>query len=59
MQRITLIAATIVSVLVIAYGGWLSAASSSESGGGNDGTSQTDRGDENGQGGKPGEVPKP
>ncbi len=58
MQRITLIVATIASVLVIAYGGWLSAATSSDSGAGNDGTSQTEQG-ENGRGGKPGEAPKP
>jgi hypothetical protein len=50
MRRITFIAALIVSVLVIGYGGWLSAAGSTQPGsGGTDGTSQTD------QNGKPGE----
>ena len=63
MRRTTLIAASTVSVLVIGYGGWLSAANSGDGtgdrSGGGDGTSQTDRGDENGQdGGKPGEAPK-
>lgn len=59
MRRITLIAASIVSVLVIGYGGWLSSASSTEPGGGSDGTIQTDQDDGNGRGGKPGEAPKP
>jgi len=55
MRRITFIAASIVSVLVIGYGSWLSSAESSgsgnsgESGHGGDGTSHT---------GKPGEAPK-
>jgi len=46
MRRTTFIAALIVSVLVIGYGGWLSSA---ESGATGNGTSQT---------GKPGEAPK-
>jgi hypothetical protein len=49
MRRLTLIAASIVSMLVIGYGGWLSSAETG-SGSGGDGTSQT---------GKPGEAPKP
>jgi hypothetical protein len=49
MRRITFIAASIVSVLVIGYGGWLSSAESGDSGHGGDGTSHT---------GKPGEAPK-
>ncbi|HET6293929.1 MAG TPA: hypothetical protein VFG33_11160 [Kribbella sp.] len=49
MRRLTLIVASIVSVLVIGYGGWLSSA---ESGGGSGGG-------ESGQTGKPGEAPKP
>ena len=50
MRRLTLIAASIVSVLVIGYGSWLSSAETGGSGSGGDGTSQT---------GKPGEAPKP
>jgi hypothetical protein len=49
MRRTTFIAASIVSVLVIGYGGWLSSAESGATGNGGDGTSQT---------GKPGEAPK-
>jgi len=50
MRRITIIATSIISVLVIGYGGWLSAADSGDAGsGGGDETTQT---------GKPGEAPK-
>jgi hypothetical protein len=51
MRRLTFIAASIVSVLVIGYGGWLSAADSGASGNGTSGES-------NGQTGRPGEAPK-
>lgn len=48
MRRITFLAASIVSVLVIAYGGWASSADAGDSGHG-EGTTHT---------GKPGEAPK-
>jgi hypothetical protein len=50
MRRTTFLAASIVSVLVIAYGGWASSAGSGDTGTGHgDGTSHT---------GRPGEAPK-
>ena len=55
MRRTTFIAALIVAVLVIGYGGWLSSVSSAKQGSGSHGTIQTDQ---NGQTGKPGEAPK-
>jgi hypothetical protein len=53
VRRLTFIAASIVSVLVIGYGGWLSSAASGASdNGGGGGTGQT------GHTGRPGEAPK-
>jgi hypothetical protein len=51
VRRLTFIAASIVSVLVIGYGGWLSSAASgaSDDGGGSGQTGHT---------GRPGEAPK-
>ncbi|NEA30267.1 hypothetical protein [Streptomyces sp. SID13031] len=51
MRRLTFFAASIVSVLVIAYGSWLSSAESGASGNGGEGHGT-------GQTGKPGEAPK-
>jgi hypothetical protein len=55
MRRTTFIAALLVAVLVIGYGGWLSSVSSAKPGSGSQGATQTDQND---QTGKPGEAPK-